>query len=150
MQRAGRPPVQLLAFSENGFFIPDTLPFFEFSRDAQGKATELVVHQPTSDQVTPRIGDAPPQRVAVKIDHARFDAYVGRYQLAPAFVIELSREGDRYWTQASGQGKVEVFALNDTTFFSNAVDAELRFDDAVPGQLVLAQGGREIKGMKLP
>jgi hypothetical protein len=43
-----------------------------------------------------------------------------------------------------------VFALNDKTFFSNALDAELRFDDANPGQLVLAQGGRELKGAKLP
>jgi CubicO group peptidase (beta-lactamase class C family) len=150
MQRAGRPPVTLLAFSQNGFFIPDSLQTFEFSRDAQGKASQLVVHNPTSDQVSMRIGDAPPQRVAAKIDHAKFDAYAGRYQLAPAFVIELTRDGDRYWTQASGQGKVEVFALNDKTFFSNAVDAELRFDDANPGQIVLAQGGRELKGVKLP
>jgi len=150
MQRAGRPPVKLLAFSETGFFIPDTLPSFEFKRDARGKATQLVVHQPTADQVGERTGDAPAPRVAVRIDHAKFDAYTGRYQLAPQFVLELSRDGDRYWTQASGQSKVEVFALNDKTFFSNAVDAELRFDDANPGQIVLAQGGRELKGVKLP
>jgi CubicO group peptidase (beta-lactamase class C family) len=150
IQRAGRRPVTLLAHSENGFFIPDSLQSFEFTRDAQGKATQLVAHLPTADQLNPRIGDAPPQRVAVKIDNAKFDAYAGRYQLAPSFVIELSRDGDRYWTQASGQGKVEVFALNERTFFSNAVDAELRFDDAAPGQLVLAQGGRELKGAKLP
>ena len=150
LQRAGRPPVTLQAYSETGFFIPDSLQSFEFSRDAQGKVSQLVVHNPTADQVNPRIGDAPPQRVAVRIDHARFDTYVGRYQLTPGFVIELTRDGDRYWTQASGQSKVEVFALNDKTFFSNAVDAELRFDDAKPGQLVLAQGGRELKGAKLP
>jgi CubicO group peptidase (beta-lactamase class C family) len=150
LQRAGRPPVTLHAYSETGFFIPGSLQSIEFTRDAQGRATQLVVHNPTSDQVSPRTGDAPPQRVAVKIDHAKFDAYAGRYQLAPNFAIELSRDGDRYWTQATGQAKVEVFALNERTFFSNQVDAELRFDDAAPGQLVLAQGGREIKGTKLP
>jgi CubicO group peptidase (beta-lactamase class C family) len=150
IQRAGRRPVTLLAHAENGFFMPDSLQSFEFTRDAQGKPTQLVAHLPTSDQVNPRIGDAPPERVAVKIDNAKFDAYAGRYQLAPSFVIELSRDGDRYWTQASGQGKLEVFALNERTFFSNAVDAELRFDEAAPGQLVLVQGGRELKGAKLP
>jgi D-alanyl-D-alanine carboxypeptidase len=150
MQRAGRPPQVLQAYSDTGFFLPNSLVSVEFTRDAQGKATQLVVHQPTSDELSPRIGDAPPPRVAVRIDHAKFDAYAGRYQLAPSFVIELSRDGDRYWTQASGQAKVEVFALNDRTFFSNVVDAELRFDEANPGQLVLAQGGREIKGAKLP
>jgi D-alanyl-D-alanine carboxypeptidase len=150
MQRNGRPPQVLQAYSDTGFFLPNSLLSFEFTRDAQGKASQLIAHQATSDQVSPRIGDAPPQRTAVKIDHAKFDAYVGRYQLAPQFVIELTRDGDRYWTQATGQSKVELFALNERTFFSNAVDAELRFDDAAPGQFVLAQGGREIKGVKQP
>jgi CubicO group peptidase (beta-lactamase class C family) len=150
MQRAGRPPQTVQAFSETGFFMPDSLTWFEFKRDATGKATQMVVHQPTEDQASPRIGDAPPQRVAVKIDHAKFDAVAGRYQLTPNFVIELTRDGDRYWTQASNQPKIEVFALNERTFFSNAIDAELRFDEAAPGQIVLAQGGRELKGAKLP
>jgi CubicO group peptidase (beta-lactamase class C family) len=150
LQRAGRPPQTVQAFSETGFFMPDNLSWFEFKRDAAGKTTQMVVHQPTEDQLSPRIGDAPPQRVAVKIDNARFDAVAGRYQLTPNFVIELTRDGDRYWTQASNQSKIEVFALNERTFFSNAIDAELRFDDAAPGQIVLAQGGRELKGTKLP
>jgi CubicO group peptidase (beta-lactamase class C family) len=150
MQRAGRPPVVLNAFSETGFFIPGTLSAVEFGRDAQGRPTTVTLRAYDGEQAGQRTGDAPPPRVAVKIDNAKFDAYVGRYQLAPKFVIELSRDGDRYWTQASGQPKLEVFALNDRTFFSNQVDAELRFDDAQPGQMVLAQGGREIKGVKLP
>jgi CubicO group peptidase (beta-lactamase class C family) len=150
MQRAGRPPVVLNAFSETGFFIPGTLSSIEFARDAQGRPTMVTLRAYDGEQAGQRTGDAPLPRTAVRIDNARFDAYAGRYQLMPNFVLELSRDGDRYWTQASGQSKVEVFALNDRTFFSNQVDAELRFDDAAPGQLVLAQGGREIKGVKLP
>jgi CubicO group peptidase (beta-lactamase class C family) len=150
MQRSGRRPTELRAFSETGFFIPDSLAWFEFKRDPTGKATQLIAHEPTSDRISERIGDAPPPRVAVKIDHAKFDAYAGRYELMPQFVIALTREGERYFSQATGQPKVEIFAQNERTFFSNEVDAELRFDDAAPGQFVLHQGGRELKGVKLP
>ena len=150
MQRAGRPPVVLRAFSANGFFVPDSLTWLEFDRDAQGKPTRLTLHQGDGDQVHARIGDAPPARKAVRIDNARFDAYAGRYQMMPQMVIELTREGDRYFAQPSGQSKLEIFALDDATFFSNEVDAELRFDPAAPGQVVLNHGGREMKGSKLP
>jgi hypothetical protein len=140
-------PVQ--AFSENGFFIPGSLDWFEFARDGQGRVTQLTMHYPDGPHVFPRTGDAEPQRVAVKLDQARFDALAGRYQFAP-FVLELTRDGDRYFAQATGQPKLEVFASNDHTLFTNEIDAELRFDDAVPGQLVLSQAGREIKGTRLP
>ncbi len=150
LQREGRPPVTLQAFSDNGFFIPGTLSWLELARGAGGKAGTMTLHQPDEDQVHARTGDAPPPRTAVRIDNARYDAYVGRYQLAPQFVLEMTREGDRYYAQATGQPKLEIFALNERTFFSGDVDAELRFDDAQPGQLVLRQGGRDTKAMKLP
>jgi hypothetical protein len=86
----------------------------------------------------------------MRIDNARYDAYAGRYQLAPQFVLALTREGDRYYAQATGQPKLEIFALDERTFFSNDVDAELRFDDAQAGRVVLRQGGRDTPGVKLP
>ncbi|WP_296951776.1 serine hydrolase [uncultured Massilia sp.] len=150
LQREGRPPVTLQAYADNGFFIPGTLSWIELARGADGKAITMTLHQPDVDQVHARTGDAPAPRKPVRLDHARYDAYVGRYQLAPQFVLAMTREGDRYYAQASGQPKLEIFALDERTFFSDAVGAELRFDDAQPGQLVLRQGGRDTKGTKLP
>jgi CubicO group peptidase (beta-lactamase class C family) len=149
MQREGRPPVTLQAFSETGFFIPNSLSWLEVTRGADGKAAGMILHQPDADQVHQRTGDALAPRVGMQIDHARYDAYVGRYQLAPQFVLAMTREGDRYFAQATGQPKLEIFALNERTFFSNDVDAELHFDDAQPGQLVLRQGGKDVRGVKL-
>lgn len=150
LQRAGRQPVELKAYSDQGFYIPGTLSSLEFSRDAQGRATGMVLHLGDEDEAHQRTGDAPPPRSAVRIDKARFDAYAGRYRIAPELVLEMTRDGERYYAQATGQKKMEIFALNDHTFFSNEVDAELRFDAAAPGQLLLRQGGRDVKGVKLP
>jgi D-alanyl-D-alanine carboxypeptidase len=85
----------------------------------------------------------------VKIANEAYDKRVGRYQLAPGFILELTREGDRYYAQATGQGKLEIFAASDTVFFARAVDAEVRFDGSDSSQLVLHQNGQQIKAPRL-
>ncbi|SFB72801.1 serine hydrolase [Massilia yuzhufengensis] len=146
MQRSGRPPVVVKPLSANEFFIPGTLEYFEFQRNEQGVVTQVLQHYDGGTLVQPRVGDAPAGRRAVKIADGAFDARVGRYELRPGFVMELSREGGRYFAQATGQGKLEIFPMSETVFFSNDVDAEISFE----GQgFVLKQGGRNLPARKL-
>ncbi|MFC0251588.1 serine hydrolase [Massilia consociata] len=151
MQRTGRPPVALKAASSTEFFVPGSLDWFEFQREggvSGGKVTGVVLHQDGKALANPRIGDAPAGRKAVKIADAAFDARVGRYELRPGFVIELSREGERYFAQATGQPKLEIFPLSETMFFSDAVDAEISFGED-KGSFLLKQGGRSLPARKL-
>jgi len=149
MQRSGRPPMRLKAFSQNGFYLPDAFDCFEFVVNGQGKAVSVNQYADGKELKQPRIGDAPAERSAVKIANEAYDKRVGRYQLAPGFILELSREGDRYYAQATGQGKLEIFAASDTVFFARAVDAEVRFDGSDSSQLVLHQNGQQIKAPRL-
>ena len=146
MQRTGRPPVLLKAASLDEFFVPGSLDWFGFQRDASGKVTSVTLHQNGKALVNPRSGDAPAGRKAVRIAAAAFDARAGRYELRPGFVMELTREGERYFAQATGQGRIEIFPMSESMFFSEQVDAEIAFE----GQdLVLKQGGRNMPGRKL-
>ncbi|CAN7653970.1 serine hydrolase [Massilia sp. LjRoot122] len=149
MQRSGRPPVALKAASANEFFVPGALDWFAFQRDAGGKVSAMTLHQDGNALVHPRTGDAPAGRQAVKIANASFDSRVGRYELRPGFVMELTRDGDRYFAQATGQGKLEIFPMSETVFFSNDVDAEISFEPAAGQGFVLKQGGRTIPARRL-
>jgi len=149
MQRSGRSPIRLKAFSQNGFYLPDGYDHFEFVVDGKGQATGVNQYFDGKKMEQPRIGDAPAARTAIKIANDAYDKRVGRYQLAPGFILELSRDGDRYFAQATGQGKLEIFAASDTVFFARAVDAEVRFDGADSSQLVLHQNGQQIKAPRL-
>jgi hypothetical protein len=149
VQAPGRPPIAVRPFSETAFFVPDSLDWFEFARNAKGEVTQVALHQGDTIHVNQRIGDAPPERKAAKIANAAFDAHAGRYEFTPHFTLELSRDGDKFFAQGTGQPRLEIFALNENTFFSNEADAELRFDPARPGEPVLSQGGRDLKGRKL-
>lgn len=146
MQRTGRPPVPVKAASKDEFFLPGGLDWFSFQRDAGGKISSVTVHQDGNALVNPRSGDAPAARKAVKIASAAFDARAGRYELRPGFVMELTRDGDRYFAQATGQGKLEIFPMSETVFFSDQADAEISFEG---DGFVLKQGGRNTPARRL-
>ncbi len=83
---------------------------------------------------------------AVTIDPNLFDAYVGRYQLTPKFILTVSRDGARYFVQATGQRKFEVFPESETKFFATVVQAAISFhrgEDGTVSHLILHQGGAE-------
>jgi len=149
MQRSSRPPMRLKAFSQNGFYLEDGFDYFEFAADGKGKASSVTQYFDGKEMKQPRIGDAPAERSAVKIASAAYDKRVGRYQLAPGFILELSREGDRYFAQATGQGKLEIFAQDENVFFARAIEAEVRFDGADSSYLVLHQNGRQTRAPRL-
>ncbi|AWL05355.1 serine hydrolase [Massilia oculi] len=151
MARGDRSPAALTSYSKDGFFVPGTLARFEFGRDAQGKVSHVTVDNAGERTRNERIGDAPAEREAVKIDNAGFDARAGAYQLAPQFTITVSREGERYYAQATGQRRIEIFPASEDVFFSRDVNAELRFEKGADGApvVVLHQDGQATPGTRL-
>ncbi|HEV2423411.1 MAG TPA: serine hydrolase [Terriglobia bacterium] len=88
----------------------------------------------------------PVERTEVKVDPAIFRGYLGRYRLAPNFILTVTQEGDHLMTQATGQDKVEVFPESDRKYFAKVVDAEITFVCDSRGratELILHQGGED-------
>lgn len=152
MQRSGRERTPLLAYKENGFFFADALATLEFVRNANGDVTALrMTNSGGEPLIQPRSSAKPLERTAVEIAPAIFDAYLGSYELAPGFALEIKRDGGKMLAQGTGQPSVEIFPLSDAVFFSKVVDFELHFDKNPDGvvQLVLHQGGRKMPGKRL-
>jgi len=85
---------------------------------------------------------------AAEFDPEIFDDYVGRYQLAPGFILSVTREGGRFYVQATGQEMLEVFPESDGRFFATAVEAAINFvrgENGKVSHLVLHQGGVDQK-----
>ena len=92
------------------------------------------------------------ERKEVKIDPAVLDKYVGRYQLAPTFIVTVTREGDHLFAQATEQPRFEIFAEDDHNFFFKVVDAQLTFVVDATGRatsLVLHQNGANAPGNRI-
>ncbi len=94
----------------------------------------------------------PGTRKQIKVDPNVYDAYAGRYELAPNFILTVTRRGDRLITQATGQPEVEIFPESKTVFFPKVIEATITFVKDASGEvthLVLDQNGREANAKKL-
>ena len=95
--------------------------------------------------------EIPTTKPIAKVDPKIYDAYVGDYQLAPNFILSVTRAGDRLMTQATGQGQLEIFPLSETKFFPKEMEATITFVKDESGKvthLMLQQNG-EHKAIKM-
>lgn len=93
----------------------------------------------------------PPMRRAITLDPIVFDTYVGKYEIAPNSTIVISREGKRFFAQATGSAKTEIFSDTATHFYTNDADAEGTFvkNQDVVTHMVLLLNGRAAQARKI-
>ena len=87
-------------------------------------------------------------------DAEDFDEFVGRYALdaAPTFILTFSRDGDTFYTQATGQPQIEIVPTSDSTFRLLPVEALVTFvrgDDGDVAAAILNQGGQQQRATRL-
>ena len=107
---------------------------------------------PTNDNARAmlgRIGVAVPETQAITVPTETLDAYVGRYALAPTFVVEITRDGETLYGQPTGQPRVELAPVSETRFRVIGGDAQVSFardGDGPASALTLHQNGRNQRG----
>jgi CubicO group peptidase (beta-lactamase class C family) len=154
-QATGQPRAEIFAESEREFFYKVVDAQMTFVVDATGRATSLVHHQNGADHPAKRLeGEPPPakEHKEIAVDPKIFDGYVGRYQLAPNFILAITRDGDHLYAQATAQPRAEIFAENDHDFFYKVVDGQITFVVDANGRatsLVLHQNGANHSGNRI-
>jgi CubicO group peptidase (beta-lactamase class C family) len=153
-QATGQGKIEIFPETERDYFLKVVDAQITFETDSQGKATGLMLHQ-GGDHHAKRIeGEVPKQKehVQVPVDPKLFDGYVGRYQLAPNFILTVTRQGDHLFVQATGQSNFEVFAEGPKDYFYKVVDAQITFEADTQGKvtaLVLHQNGMDQRAQRV-
>ena len=95
----------------------------------------------------------PAEHKTIHVDAKIFDGYEGRYELAPNFILNITREGDHLYAQASGQRRFEILPESEKSYFSTASAIRIDFTTGADGRatgLVLHQGGRDLTAKRIP
>jgi CubicO group peptidase (beta-lactamase class C family) len=95
--------------------------------------------------------DAPAEKTEIVLSSEVLKQYIGKYELMPQFILDVTANDNQIFAQATGQPKFEIFAENDHTFFLKVVAAQLKFNKDENGKVVsvtLFQGGQEMNGKK--
>lgn len=89
----------------------------------------------------------PSQHAAIKLDESVLRRFVGRYQLGPATVVDVTLQDGRLFAQLTNQGRFEIFPESPTRVFWRVVDAQADFALDSSGHatmLTLHQNGRDL------
>ncbi len=120
-------------FSSNGAFEL-AAAFFADAMDSEDEE-EAVAAEPATGEFDPATWDP-----------ESFDEFVGHYALdaAPDFILTFTREGDTFYTQATGQDRFEIVPTSETSFRLLTVEASVEFHRNDAGEvdgLTLHQNG---------
>lgn len=150
--RGVRPEFQVVVMKHMGHYPMLERPE-EFDAHVRAVAAALVRHAKDGVALSiPGAAEGPKARSAIRLTPAQLDRCVGRYELAPGFVVAITREGDRLLSQATGQPSAEIFPESESAFFFKVVDAQITFEPGETGPakgLVLHQAGRDVTGRRL-
>ncbi len=154
-QRSGGGRGTPVAMGEDQFVYEDSLTRLQFIRDETGAVTAMDVTPWGGEPERAARTDEPlpePTKVAT-VDPAVYDAHEGDYEIAPGFILTITRDGDRLMAQATGQGSLEILPESETVFFNDDIGGRITFQrdsDGVTTGLVLEQRGQRIEAARLP
>lgn len=155
MARAtGQPAFELTDDGKDQFTVRDIDASIRFIRDGAGEVGELRLIQNGREQRGPRI-PAPLDGTGyteIPLSPDEFDAYLGRYQLAPGIVIHIQANATHLTAMLTGQPAYTIYPHDSDHFFLKVADAQLEFtrdDDGAITGLILHQNGQQ-RARKLP
>ncbi len=92
------------------------------------------------------------QEKDVKVPIEILNTYVGKYELAPGVIIDVTTDANRIFIQLTGQAKFEIFPSSMTDFYLKVVEAKISFHSDEKGKitsLTLNQNGRDNSAKKI-
>jgi hypothetical protein len=107
---------------------------------------------PDDDEIAQRRYEQARPRQAASFEAARFERYVGFYQLGTDSIFSVTRRGDRFYAGLAGQVPIEIFPESDSKFFYKVAPVQLSFESGADGRiqaLVVHQNGFEQRAVRI-
>ncbi|HEY7236096.1 MAG TPA: serine hydrolase [Gemmatimonadaceae bacterium] len=95
---------------------------------------------------------APKQRTAIALGTEVLSRYVGTYQLAPNFTLEVTLVDGGLYVHPTGQATLRLWPESETDFFLKEVDAQFTFvrdSSGAVSAVVLHQNGQDQRARRL-
>jgi len=151
-QRNRNAKLNIKPYEKDKYFFESMMNTIEFLRNNSGVVEKLIFMGREEPSIWMKTDKPLPVIMEIDVDTRILDTYVGEYELGPNFILTVTRDKSQLITQATGQGKIEIFAESETKFFVKVMDAQLEFIKDVSGKvekLILTQGGRKMDAKKI-
>lgn len=151
-KRDGSTKLEIFPTSADEFVFENGSPTYKFSKDANG--LNQVVMTVDGDKHIGKFSNKKPalERETVEVSQNILNTYVGKYELQPGFIIEVTTNNGQLFAQATGQSQFELFAEDENTFFLKIVTASVDFNKDEFGNIIsltLHQNGQNMPAKKI-
>jgi len=133
--RSGGSKNEIIPFEKDKFFFEDALATLTFDRDEEGEIMQVVLHSHFSPISWQKTEKELPTFEELTLPASHLEQYIGKYQLAPTFIIHIFKEEQQLYAQATGQDKFEIFPYEADKFFTKVVDARMIFNRDEEGNI---------------
>ncbi len=150
-QRGKNQKFKIKAYEKDKFFFDDAMLTIAFSGNKAGEFSTLTTQSRSGSEVWKKTNKLAIQ-TEIKLEEKILEMYTGEYEITPVFTFSITKEKDKLFLQATGQEKVEIFAITETKFFLKVNDAQLEFvkdDSGKVMKAILNQGGKQTDAKKI-
>ncbi len=150
-QREGSSVFKIYPLTPNQFYFEGGLIEYSFSEN-EGKREVIFKNRNNISKGVETDKKPEPEKESITVASSILSKYVGKYELQPGFVLEVTTNGNQIFAQATGQPIAELFAETTTTFFLKVVAASIDFNKDENGDVVsitLHQGGQDMEGKRI-
>ena len=144
--RTGGSRYEIFPYDKDKFYIEEGLTTLHFIRGAKNKITSVIGRSTGMDVTWTRTDKPIPEMKEVALDDRYLEQYLGKYELAPNFILSIFSEGDKLYAQATGQIKIAIVAVEKHKFALVNVDAKIlfNFEGEKVVSLTLFQNGEHV------
>jgi len=145
--RTGGSKFKIYPFEKDKFFFEpnaDGVSTLHFVRNSNSDIISVISKDTRYDIEWERTEKPIPTVEKIDLDDSITDRYIGKYELAPNFIISIFKEENKIFAQATGQNKIEIIPFEENKFSLVDVDAKLTFNMDENGEvtsLTLHQAG---------
>lgn len=149
--REGSTKMEIFPMNKTNFIFDGGNTSYEFSLKDGKKHAAFTVNGVTVVGVETDKA-LPSEQVSVTLAPEVLSKYVGKYELAPGVVIDITAKDAQLFAQLTGQPAFEIFAEKEDRFFLKVVAAQLEFEKDGTGKisgLTLYQNGQKMPAKKI-
>ena len=149
MQHSGL--LEIYPMSKTHFIFDGSNAAYEFS-EKDGKKQAAFTGNGTTTICVETDKAAPTEQASVTLAPEILATYVGKYELAPGMIIDITTKDTQLFAQLTGQPQFELFAEKEDHFFLKVVVAQLVFNKDAAGKVTSAtlyQNGMTMPAKKI-
>jgi len=122
-QLSGQARFEIFPATQEEFFWKVVNARIKFIKNENGKVDHASFTQNGNNINVAKLKE----EVIVPINPALLDAYTGRFKYVGDMVVAITKEDNKLFAQATGQGKLEMFPVSDTEFILREINARITF-----------------------